>query len=321
MIDIKKLSEKVVRGYNITKEEALEIYLSDYSELLSEANKIREIMCGDSFDLCTIINGKSGRCSENCKYCAQSVHFKTGIEEYPLLSKKEVVDNAMDSYNLGILRFSIVTSGKGLSNNEIDVVCESYKEIREKCNIKLCASHGLLTFEQFKKLKNSGVTRYHNNLETSRNFFHKICTTHTYDDKVNSIKNAVKAGLQVCSGGILGLGESVEDRIDMILDLKSLGVKSIPVNILKPILGTALENNKTLEEEEILRSIAMFRFIAPDAAIRLAGGRAVLNDKGRLAIRSGANAAISGDMLTTLGISLKDDMKMINDCGYKVSII
>ncbi|KMT20980.1 biotin synthase BioB [Clostridium cylindrosporum] len=318
---LKSLKRDILNGYSITRQEAISLYKLPLESLVTTANEIREKMCGDSFDMCTIINGKSGRCSENCKYCAQSSFYKTNIDEYPLLEAKKIVDAAEKNHLGGVLRFSIVTSGRSLNDEEINSVCESYKDIGKKCGISLCASHGLLSLEQFKKLKEAGVTRYHNNLETSRRFFEKICTTHTYDEKIEAIKRAQQAGLEVCSGGILGLGEDIEDRIDMVMDIKALGIKSLPVNILNPIPGTPLENASKLSQEEIIKSISIFRFIMPDGAIRLAGGRALLEDMGRKAFLSGANAAISGDMLTTLGISLKDDIDMITSCGYKVKKI
>ena len=320
-MDINKLKESIINGYSIKKEEAIELYKEDIEELLNAANDIRKAKLGNSFDVCSIINGKSGRCSEDCKYCAQSIYYNTNIEEYPLLDDEKIIETALENEKGGILRFSIVTSGRKLSESEVNQICKVYKKIKSKSSIKLCSSNGLLTYEEFKRLKESGVTRYHNNLETSRNYFDKICTTHTYDEKIEAIKNAHKAGLKVCSGGIFGLGESIEDRIDMAFEITSLGVKSIPVNILNPIKGTPLENNEALTEEEILKSIAIYRFIAPDAVIRLAGGRALLSDKGKKAFLSGANGAISGDMLTTVGISLKDDLEMIKSCGYKVELI
>jgi len=313
-----ELKDKILNGYLITKADALKLCDEQLDELCKSANELREHFCGNAFDICTIINGKSGKCSENCKYCAQSSHYKTAVEEYPLLHNDEILKDAVYNYDKGILRYSVVTSGKNLSNKEIDEICESYIHLKNNCNISVCASHGLLTFEQFEKLKSVGVTRYHNNLETSRRNFPNICTTHTYDDKITAIKNALKADLEVCSGGIMGLGETMEDRIDMVLDIRELGVKSVPINILNPIKGTPYENEPKLSDVEILRIIAIFRFIMPYGAIRLAGGRGLLADKGRKAFISGANAAISGDMLTTAGISIKDDLQMIKDLKFEV---
>ena len=220
-----------------------------------------------------------------------------------------------------ILRFSIVTSGRGLSNKETAITCANYKAIADNCNIVLCASHGLLSNEQLKKLKAAGVSRIHCNLETSRSYFPNICTTHTYDDRINIIKAAQKIGFEICSGGIFGLGESWEDRIDMAFEIRKLGIKSIPVNILHAIKGTPLESNKPLSLAEVRRIVAVFRFILPDAVIRMAAGRGLMADKGRSIFLSGANACITGDMLTTAGVHVDEDMLMIKELGYKAEMI
>lgn len=321
MSTVQKLKLAIINGYQATKSDALSLCEVPLTELCSTANELREHFCGSSFDICTIINGKSGRCPEDCKYCAQSVHYQTDVEEYPLLDKTSILREANYNNDKGILRFSIVTSGRNLTDAEMDLICERYRTLQENCNISICASHGLLTLEQFKQLKAAGVCRYHNNLETSRRFFPSICTTHTYDDKINTIKAALAAGLEVCSGGIMGLGETMEDRIDMAIDIRSLGIKSIPVNVLNPIKGTPLENLTKLTEDEVKRVVAIYRFLLPDGAIRLAGGRGLIADKGKAAFQSGANAAISGDMLTTAGISISDDMAMLNQLGFEVRML
>lgn len=318
ILDLKK---KVINGYGVTKKDAMELINRDFKTLASSAKEIQNFYCGDSFDFCTIVNGKSGKCSEDCKYCAQSSFYKTKVEEYHLLNTEELKERAIKNASLGILRYSVVTSGRNLSDQEIDILCKSYKEISKTVEIHLCASHGLLELEQFEKLKKSGISRYHNNLETSRRLFPSICTTHTYDEKINAIKMAQEAGLEVCSGGIIGLGETMEDRIDMALELKELGVKSVPINILNPIPGTPFEKLAPLSSEEIAKTIAIYRFILPEKAIRLAGGRGLLLDKGELAFQSGSNAAISGDMLTTSGIDISEDFKTITDLGFKVKTL
>lgn len=316
---IDKLKQKILKGTLLEKEEILSLLNEPLDKLCIVADEIRKHFCRDSFDMCTIINGKSGQCSENCKYCAQSLHFKTSVEEYSLLDSQAIFNDAKYNEEKGVLRYSIVTSGKRLSQNDLKTLCKSYRLINENLNISLCASHGLLSYDDFVKLKEAGVTRYHNNLETSRNFFPNICTTHSYDEKIETIKAAQKAGLEVCSGGILGLGETMEDRIDMALEIRNLGIKSIPVNILNPIKGTPLENNKILSNAEIKLTVAIFRFIIPYGAIRLAGGRGLLEDKGKSLFKSGANATITGDMLTTAGISINDDFNTIKELNYKVA--
>ena len=243
------------------------------------------------------------------------------MEEYTEMNNGEIIKNALYMAEKGVLRFSIVTSGKALTDKDVNILAETIKEIKSKSNISICASLGLLSDENFKKLKDAGLERVHNNLETSKNFFPKVCSTHTFDDKVNALKAALKSNLSVCSGGIIGLGESMQDRIDLAFSLEKLNIKSVPLNILSPVKGTPFENNKPLSEEEILKTTAIFRFIIPDAFIRLAGGRSILKDKGKKAFLSGANAAITGDMLTTCGISVDTDMQIIKETGYIVELI
>lgn len=317
---VEELKNKVLGGGSITKQDALCLYEEPLEPLSAAADGIRRRFCGDAFDICAIINGKSGRCSENCKYCAQSSFYDTPIESYPLLGADEILAQAKYARERGALRYSIVTSGKALSDTEINSVCESVKAVKEKTGIHVCASLGLLSEAQFRRLKDAGVTRVHNNLETSRRYFPNVCTTHSYDDKIAAVKAAKRAGLNVCSGGIMGLGETPGDRIDMALTLRELGIRSVPVNMLNPIPGTPYENNPRLTAEDMRRIVAVFRFLLPDASIRLAGGRGLLADKGRSCFVSGANAAISGGMLTTSGISLEADMRMIRELGYKAAV-
>lgn len=241
---INKIKDKIISGEKITYNEALLLIDAPLKELLKAADEIRKHFCSNIFDVCSIINAKSGKCSENCKFCAQSAHYQTNINEYPLLDKDTIVKNALYMAEKGVLRFSIVTSGKALTDKDVEILAETIKEIKSKSNISICASLGLLTDENFKKLKDAGLERVHNNLEASKNFFPDVCTTHTFDDKVNALKAALKSGLSVCSGGIIGLGESMQDRIDLAFSLKELGIKSVPVNILSPVKGTPYENNK-----------------------------------------------------------------------------
>lgn len=320
-MNINSLTEKVLKGEQITKEDALYLYDQPLDELCESADKIRRHFCSSCFDLCTIINGKSGRCSENCKFCAQSAHNHTGVTEYPLLPDEEILAQAKANQQQGVLRYSIVTSGKQLSDTEVDRMCSLIRKIGKEAGISVCVSFGLLTEEQFRKLKAAGVSRIHNNLETSEKNFPNICTTHSFQDKVQAIRAAQAAGLSVCSGGIMGLGESVEDRIDMALSLRELRIKSVPVNMLNPIPGTPFEKNKRLTNEDMRRIVAVYRFILPDASIRLAGGRGLLPDKGKSCFTSGANAAISGDMLTTAGITVKTDLTLLKELGYEAKML
>jgi biotin synthase len=317
---IKNIYKQVLEGYNISKEEAYKLIDYDVEVLRNYAKSIREQLCGNVFDLCSIINGKSGACSENCKYCAQSAHYSTRVETYPLLDAEVFIKDAKEHKAEGVLCYSIVTSGKRLSKKEVEDVAKIYKRMREECEIKLCASHGLLDEEDFTKLKEAGIVRYHNNLETSRNYFASICTTHTYEDKIKTIKVAQRVGLEVCSGGLFGIGETMEDRIDMAFELREMGVTSIPINVLVPIPGTPMEKMLPITEEEVLKSIAIYRFIHPTAFIRLAGGRMYLTDNGRLAFEGGANATITGNLLTTCGNTIQDDLKMLKTLGFEVKL-
>lgn len=318
---IEELKQKIYAGESITKDEALALVNTPLEELTATANAIREKMCGNRFDLCTIINGKCGRCSEDCKYCAQSAHYHTVCQDtYPLLPTEELVKGAKYNKDQGVLRYSIVISGRCLSDAEVDQVCESIREIRRQVGIEVCVSFGLLGEEPFRKIREAGASRVHCNLESSRKYFPQICTTHTYNEKIETLRAARRAGLSVCSGGIMGLGETMEDRIDMALTIRELGVKSIPVNLLNPIKGTPYENNRILTNDEFCRIVAIFRFIIPDGDIRLAGGRGLVGDKGEQCFRSGANAAISGDMLTTAGITVAADMALVKELGYQVRI-
>ena len=276
---------------------------------------IQQKFFGNRVDLCTIINGKSGRCSENCKYCAQSARHKTGVDEYNFLPTEKILEVALTDERAGVNRFSIVTSGRTLDGKNFERAIETYKILREKLKIELCASHGLLTYEQLQRLKAAGVKRYHHNLETSRRYFPQICTSHTFDDRIKTIKLARAAGLEVCSGGIIGMGETWQDRIDLAFELAALKIKSIPINILNPIKGTPLENLPTLKPEEILRTVAIFRYINPTAHIRLAAGRKFLPDNGASAFLHGASAAITGNMLTTSNTNISSDMKLLGELG------
>ncbi|MDO4287143.1 MAG: biotin synthase BioB [Eubacteriales bacterium] len=306
----------VKNGGKISREQALELAEAPLQELCTAANEIRKHFCGNGFDICTIINAKSGKCSENCKFCAQSAHYHTGAETYAMLDTQSIVAQAKNNDSRGVLRYSLVTSGKRLTADEVAQECESIRAVREQTGIAVCISNGLLDEASYRKLREAGATRVHNNLETSRRNFPNVCTTHTFDEKCNAIRAAKAAGLSVCSGGIVGMGETMEDRIDLVLELRELDVHSIPVNMLNPVPGTPYEHLPKLTNDDMCRIVAVFRFLIPDASIRLAGGRGLLPDKGRACFCSGANAAISGDMLTTAGITIETDMALLKELGY-----
>lgn len=305
------------------KSEALEYLKLPKEKLYESAHKITLEHIGTQFSSCSIINAKSGNCPEDCKWCAQSIHNKTQVNKYPLLEKDEAVKWAARNMEQGISRFSIVTSGKRVSDAEVDKICEIVREITKlkgKGKVKKvlpCVSLGLVNEQQLKKLKEAGVTRYHCNIESSPAYFKNLCTTHTTNDKLETLKAARRVGMTLCSGGIIGMGESMEDRIDMALFLREHGIKSIPINVLHPIPGTPLEHCKPLSEEEYLTTVAMFRIINPDAFLRFSGGRALLTKEvQKKALYIGINAAIMGDMLTTLGSGVANDIQMFTEAGY-----
>lgn len=316
---LENLKQKVLEGYHIKRREALALAEMPLEPLCASADKIRQHFCGNQFDLCTIINGKSGKCSENCKYCAQSSFYHTEVETYPLLGTEELIKQAEYNGKRGVPRYSIVTSGRKLSRQEVTQVCESIRTLKKSVDISICVSFGLLDETEFQMVKDAGAIRVHNNLEASAGYFPNVCTTHSQADKITSIHAAKKAGLSVCSGGIMGLGERMADRIDLALTLRELDIQSVPINMLNPIPGTPYENNPRLTDEEMRRIVALFRFILPKSFIRLAGGRGLMKDQGRKCFQSGANAAITGDMLTTSGITIQRDMEMLLELGYQVA--
>ena len=313
------LAKEIINGKGLNKSDDFSFFLrADSNDLFQGANMIRDALCGNKVDLCSIINGLSGRCGEDCKFCAQSSHHKTGINEYEFLDPEIIYEDCKKNQENGIHRYSIVTAGRSLSDKDFEKALTSYKKMKSKCNIELCASHGFLRKDQLLSLKEAGISMYHANIETSKRNFPNICTTHSYEDKINIIKDAQEVGLRVCSGGIIGMGEDWEDRIDMALSLSELGIDSIPINVLMPIKNTYFENVKALTEDDILRTIAIFRYINPKAYIRMAAGRSYLKDCGKKAFLSGANATITGDMLTTVGNNTTQDKEMLTTLGFNM---
>ena len=310
------IAQRIIDGERLKPDDDLKFLLTTpLEQLQAGARLIQRHYRGNHIDLCTIINGKSGRCSEDCKYCAQSARHHTGIDEYDFLTTEKILEVALADERAGANRFSIVTSGRALSGKSFERAIETYKILHARLKIDLCASHGILSGEQLQRLRAAGVKRYHHNLETSRRFFPQICTTHTYDERIQTIKLARAAGLEVCSGGIIGMGETWQDRIDLAFELAALEIKSIPINILTPIKGTPLENLPKLKPEEILRTIAIFRYINPTADVRFAAGRKFLPDRGASALLNGASAAITGNMLTTPNNNIEADLKLLSELG------
>lgn len=307
-MQLKDLADKIIDGYEITKEEALELYDAPLDELKESASKITSHFFKEAIELCCISNGKCGKCSENCKFCSQSRYYNTEIQQSVLKSVDEFFKEAQANDKRGVHRFSIVTAGVRLSKAELKTIAQAYKKISSELKISCCGSLGLLDYDDFVMLKEAGLKRYHNNLETSPNFFKEICTTHTMKQKEDTIVLAKKAGLEICSGCILGMGESVEDRVDIALELRKLQVDSTPINILNPIKGTPLENRPTVHPDEVRRTIALFRHVLPKTVLRLAGGRLIIQKYFTDLYKYGINAEITGDMLTTAGLTVADDI-------------
>lgn len=283
-------------------------------ELVSLANRIRQERVGGKIELCNIMNAKSGKCEQDCKFCAQSARHNTGLNSYPLKSKSEMLEMARRAKEIGAERFDIVTSGDNLSFEEVKIIAEALFQIKTKVGIKMCASLGTLDEKSFLLLKSSGLSRYHHNLETSPRYFPRIVTTHTFAQRVNTIRAAKKAGLELCSGGIVGMGETLEDRIDLAFWLRELEVDSVPINILVPIKGTPLGENVPLAPEEVLRTIALFRIILKDKIIKIAAGReSVFAQKQSSAFMAGANGMLIGGYLTIKGQGLEKDRQLLEE--------
>lgn len=319
-MEIKELAEKSLIGASLKEEEvAATLEGCPTMELCEVAHKITRSHASVRFDMCSIINAKSGRCSENCKWCAQSIHFKTNIESYPLLPYSTIEKHAMYSEKKGVHRFSLVASGKRATDAEVERICSYIERLAKRSKIEICLSLGLLNEEQLLKLHKAGATRYHCNLESAPSFFGKLCTTHTQQEKIQTLEAARKVGMEVCSGGIIGMGEGERERIELALALREIGAGSIPINILHPIKGTPLENNRLIPDEQILRTVAIFRIINPAAHLRLAGGRARLEKEMlRKLLYTGINAAIVGDLLTTTGSKIDEDKIVFKSAGYEL---
>lgn len=316
---LSQLAERLISGRELTYNEALalgELEDDRLNELFLAALKVTRHFHGNSVDICSIMNAKSGRCSEDCAFCAQSGRYRTNVPVYPLLSKEEVLERALEMESGGAHRFSLVTSGRGILAGDFEKVLNIYKTLRNKTGLGLCASLGIIDYDKALRLKEAGVTMYHHNIETSCSYYPQICTTHSFRERVETIRSAKDAGLKICSGGIIGLGEEWEHRVEMAFQLKELQAVSVPVNILTPIEGTPLWGNTVPPPLEILKAAAMFRLVLPGAAIRLAGGReAALRDLQSAAFLAGVNGLMVGNYLTTGGRKIENDLQMIRDLG------
>lgn len=322
---IKGIEEEIIKGNPLDLNNAIMLMETDYPdlfELFASANRIRRYFKGDTVRLCSIINAKSGRCDQDCAFCAQSSYHSSNIATYPLLTADKILEGAQVAYNRNVEKYGVVTSGKRLKQTELEGVCHTISALKDKIKIHRCASLGLLSVEEASQLKEAGLEEYHHNLETSANFYPIICTTRKYEDNVATILNAKKAGLRICSGGIFGIGEKPIHRLELFFTLKELDVDTIPLNFLNPIPGTRLESSPQLLPMEILKIISLARFILPDKDIKVAGGREKnLRDMQSFIFFAGANSIMVGGYLTTQGRSYEEDLRMIADLGLNIQSI
>jgi biotin synthase len=325
---LQKLANQIIDGTKITREEALELTKIEGQEnilhLCEAANQIRQACCGNVVDLCSIVNIKSGNCSENCSFCSQSSHHQgKDSPVYGLKSPEEILAQAKSAAAAGAKRFCLVSQGRGLKYNspksaEFAQILATVRQIMAETSIKPCCALGEVTKEQAEALKEAGVTRYNHNLETSANFYGQIVTTHSWQDRVETVKNLKAAGIQACTGGIMGMGESWQDRVDLALALRELEVESVPINFLNPREGTPLGDRPKLDPLEALKAIAIFRFILPKQILRYAGGReVVMGQWQKMGLKSGINAMLIGHYLTTLGQSPEEDRAMLESLGLE----
>lgn len=313
---LETLIQRVLEGHDIPRDEALELAgVSDPMALFFAAGMIREEKRGRKADLCSIVSAKTGACPEDCRYCAQSSSAEAEIKTHALIGKSEVIERARRAKAHGAGRFCIVTSGKKASPPELEKIAGMAGAIREE-GLLPCSTLGLLDAEELGKLKKAGLHRYHHNLETSRRFFPEVCSTHTYDQKIETIRAAKEAGLSICSGGIFGLGETWEDRVDMALELRDLDVDSVPINFLVPVKGTPLGGTEPLSPFEALSIVSVYRFMLPDKEIRVCGGRVqTLGEFNSMVFMAGADGLLTGDCLTVSGRDPDDDMRLVREYG------
>ena len=320
--DVKQLIDSVVAGRPPTLAQGLSILRSsgaEYSAYMAGAHYLKESAFGNVAQLCSIINAKSGRCQENCAFCAQSAHHQSSPPVYPLKSREEIIDGARRAEEEGSHCYGIVTSGtKPEIGSEFGTILSAIREIRERFAIEPSASLGLLTEELARALADAGCVTYHHNLETARSFFPKICTTHDYEEDVNTVRLAKASGMKVCCGGIFGLGESIEQRVELAETLRELDIDSVPLNFLNPIQGTPLENHRSLSPMDCVRAITMFRYFMPDKPISVCGGRETnLRELQSWIFMAGASGTMVGNYLTTSGRDRDVDMQMFDDIEVK----
>ena len=317
---IEKMMEKVLAGKNISFEEAQTLLsTTDIQTLARCANIITRKFNGDIVDMESLINAKSGSCPEDCSFCAQSAFYDTGISKYSLLPIEKLVERAKNAKEGGSTSFCLVCAYRSAPEKDFEQLCESISQIKNRVGIEVNVSLGFMTFERALKLKSIGVKRYNHNLETAKSYFSQICRTHEYEDRVNTAKIVKEAGLELCCGGIIGMGESHLQRLELAFSLADLNPDEVPINILIPQKGTPLMFNNNLTNDDIVKTIAVWRFIMPKTILKIAGGREVhLEDNGKYILQGGANGIISGGYLTTGGNKHNKDIEMIKEIGLKV---
>ena len=315
---LRALAEEICRGRRLTLDQAMDLAENEsIASLAALADFLRRHFHGDRADLCSIINAKAGKCPENCAFCAQSAHWPSAVaESYNCIDANVALAMAKRNEADGVTRFSLVTAGRELSDSQLTSCIDILRRLSQETRLSLCASMGILTPAKAARLYAAGARRYHCNLETSREFFPHICTSHRWEDKITTLTIARDAGLELCSGGIIGMGESRRDRLSLAISLREVGARSIPINILNPIAGTPLFKTPPLPHEEILLTFAMFRILVPEAVIRTAGGRSLLGKAQEDCFRAGANGAIVGNYLTTLGRDIESDLAMLARLGF-----
>lgn len=319
---IDTMVDTALKGDSISYEQALQLESLTQEELdylFVGTNRIRERFKGQDVKICSIVNAKSGRCVEDCSFCAQSSSFQTDSPEYELMDVEEIVAAAKEAEAFGSNEFSIVASGTSLEDRkELDRVIEAIKRIKAETQLETCCSLGLMPLEHLKELKEAGLDRCHHNLETAKSHFDKIVSTHTYEDEVNAVQNAKAAGLQVCVGGIFGMGESFAQRAELAFSIRDLETQSFPINFLKPIEGTGLDHLEPMEQYEALRTISLLRLVLPEIDLFVCGGREeVLTDQQEQLFAAGANGILGGNYLTTKGQDPKRDIEMIENMGLR----
>lgn len=315
---IEELKERVIEGGSISYSEALRLAEEpDREALYAAAEEITRHFGKPEFNPCSIINARAGKCSENCKWCAQSGHYHTDSDVHGIIDAEKAVKQAQYDEKKGVKRFCQVTSGRAVKGEALKKICDNYRALRQETGMFLCGSLGLLDSEDLKQLWEAGMRRVHCNLETAPSYFGEMCTTHTIDDKMKTLKAAKELGFQLCSGGIIGMGETRAQRIELAEKLKEVEPDSIPINILHPIKGTPLAEQPLIDDDEILLTVALYRFMHPKAELRFAGGRARLSHATRLkALKIGINSAVVGDLLTTVGSAIDEDKALAHEAGY-----